>query len=142
MRKNFIIGVIAGGLVFGAVGAFAGQYVATENPFPIKLNGENISIEGYNIDGSTYFKLRDVADAVGGFNVDFQDNTIMLNNITEQSAKIKDSENYSVSSNTVWIGDTGSKYHRQNCPTLKGNGHEISLDEAVLQGRTPCNVCY
>ena len=78
MKKNFISGVIVGGLVFGAVGAFAGQYVATDNYFPVKLNGEQIPLIGYNVEGSTYFKLRDIAEKVGGFTVDFQDNTILL----------------------------------------------------------------
>lgn len=78
MKKNFITGVIVGGLVFGAAGAFAGQYVATDNYFPVTLNGERIPLNGYNIEGSTYFKLRDIADKLGSFTVDFQDNTICL----------------------------------------------------------------
>ena len=56
--------------------ALAVNYTATENTFPIQLNGENVNVEGYNIDGSTYFKLRDISDTVGGFNVDFNDSTI------------------------------------------------------------------
>lgn len=44
----------------------------------ITLNGNSVSMEGYNIEGSTYFKLRDIADAVGGFSVDFKSNTIVL----------------------------------------------------------------
>lgn len=78
MKKNFITGVIVGGLVFGAAGAFAGQYVATDNYFPVTLNGERIPLNGYNIEGSTYFKLRDIADKVGSFTVDFQNDTILL----------------------------------------------------------------
>ena len=42
---------------------------------------------------------------------------------------------------TVYVGATGTKYHRQSCPTLKGKGHAISLEEAKNQGRTPCKVC-
>lgn len=82
MKKQFIAGVVTGGLVFGALGVFAGQYVATDNPFPVEYNGNSVRINGYNIDGSTYFKLRDVADVVGGFTVDFADNTIKLNSAT------------------------------------------------------------
>lgn len=43
---------------------------------------------------------------------------------------------------TVWIGETGNKYHYQSCPTLKGKGHPISLSEAKTQGREPCKVCH
>lgn len=43
---------------------------------------------------------------------------------------------------TVWIGETGTKYHSKDCRTLRGNKYEITLDEAKAQGRTPCGVCY
>lgn len=65
-------------MIFGTVGAFAGQYIATENTFPVQLNGKDVAVDGYNIDGSTYFKLRDIANVIGGFDVDFSDNTIQL----------------------------------------------------------------
>ena len=76
--KKTIIGFILGSVVFGTAGVFAGQYAVTPNPFPIKLDGENVEIEGYNINDTTYFKLRDIASVVGGFNVDFKDDTILL----------------------------------------------------------------
>lgn len=44
-------------------------------------------------------------------------------------------------SETVWVGNTGSKYHRQSCGTLKGKGHKITLKEALAEGREPCKVC-
>lgn len=44
-------------------------------------------------------------------------------------------------SKTVWIGNTGTKYHRESCSTLKGNGHKITLKEAIAEGREPCKVC-
>lgn len=80
MKKSNIASFIAGAIIFGSVGVFAGQYNATDNPFPIQLNGSSVSIEGYNINGSTYFKLRDIADVVGGFWVNFYDNTIHISN--------------------------------------------------------------
>lgn len=42
---------------------------------------------------------------------------------------------------TVWVGETGTKYHYQHCPTLKGNGHEITFEQALAEGREPCKVC-
>lgn len=44
-------------------------------------------------------------------------------------------------SKTVYIGKTGTKYHRADCQTLKGKGRPISLKEAKAQGRTACGVC-
>ena len=78
MKRKFITGFICGAVAFGTVGVFAGQFIATENTFPIQLNGENISIDGYNIEGNTYFKIRDISDFVGGFDVGFDNNTIKL----------------------------------------------------------------
>lgn len=78
MKKQVIISFLSGAVLFGSVGVFAGQYMATDNPFPVQLNGQSVSIEGYNINDNTYFKLRDIADVVGGFDVDFQNNTIQL----------------------------------------------------------------
>lgn len=78
MKKQFIAGIVIGGLAFGTAGVFAGQYMATDNPFPIQLNGVNVSLTGYNINDETYFKLRDIADVVGGFTVGFENNTIQL----------------------------------------------------------------
>lgn len=43
-------------------------------------------------------------------------------------------------SETVYITDTGSKYHSAGCRYLKSS-HEISLDEAEARGYEPCSVC-
>lgn len=78
MKKTFITGFVSGAVVFGMAGALAANMVTSPNSFPIRLNGEEVNIEGYNVDDYTYFKLRDIADVVGGFDVDFQDDTIVL----------------------------------------------------------------
>lgn len=45
-------------------------------------------------------------------------------------------------SNGVWVGNTGTKYHFQSCPTLKGKGHQITLEQALSEDREPCKVCH
>ena len=42
---------------------------------------------------------------------------------------------------TVYITDTGSKYHRAGCRYLKDSQHEISLSSAKSNGYEPCKVC-
>lgn len=76
--KRFVLGFIIGGFICSALTGFAVEYAVTANPYPVKVNGVETSIEGYNINDNTYFKLRDVADAVGGFTVGFADNTITI----------------------------------------------------------------
>ena len=55
-------------------------------------------------------------------------------------------QSYSAPSNSnsqmVWVGETGTKYHNQGCRTLKGKGHQITLQQAQDQGREPCKVCH
>lgn len=75
--KKFIAGFLSGALLFGIGGAFAVNSIY-DNPYKIFVNGEEKQIQGYNVDDYSYFKLRDIADAVGGFTVDFKDDTIQL----------------------------------------------------------------
>lgn len=75
--KKFICGFLCGAVLCTAIGAFAVNSIY-ENPYKITVNGVEKSIQGYNIDDYSYFKLRDIADAVGGFNVDFDNDTIVL----------------------------------------------------------------
>lgn len=42
---------------------------------------------------------------------------------------------------TVYITDTGSKYHRDGCRYLKKSKHAISLKDAKAEGYEPCSVC-
>lgn len=45
------------------------------------------------------------------------------------------------SGQTVYITDTGEKYHRSGCRYLKKSAHAIAKDRAIAQGYTPCKVC-
>ena len=104
--KKFIIGFITGGIICAAVTGFAVEYAVTANPYPVKVNGSETAIEGYNINDNTYFKLRDVADAVGGFTVGFSDNTITID--TETAPEPTDAP--TAADVTVIKGDDGKDY--------------------------------
>ncbi len=45
------------------------------------------------------------------------------------------------SEKTVYVGKTGTKYHKQSCRTLKNGGFPMSLSEALEEGREACKVC-
>lgn len=54
-------------------------------------------------------------------------------------------ENYAHSNEncyTVYITDTGSKYHSSNCSYLKKSKHEIDKNSAISQGYTACSKCH
>lgn len=76
--KSITLGILIGATATLSITALA-EYVIVPNSFPVKVNGQTVQVEGYNINDSTYFKLRDVADAVGGFEVGFEDNAIVVN---------------------------------------------------------------
>jgi micrococcal nuclease len=42
---------------------------------------------------------------------------------------------------TVYLSQSGAKYHRENCSTLKSTKIPVKLTVAVSQGKTPCSVC-
>ncbi len=42
---------------------------------------------------------------------------------------------------TVYITDTGSKYHRPGCRYLDQSKHEVDYDYAVANGYVACKVC-
>lgn len=44
-------------------------------------------------------------------------------------------------SETVYITNTGSKYHRGSCSYLRNSKHAIDKDDAISQGYTPCSRC-
>lgn len=41
----------------------------------------------------------------------------------------------------VYVGASGIRYHRYDCRTLTGLKREMTLQAAVLAGRTPCAIC-
>lgn len=43
---------------------------------------------------------------------------------------------------TVYITDTGEKYHRDGCQYLRKSKHAISLSDAEARGYTPCSRCF
>lgn len=42
---------------------------------------------------------------------------------------------------TVYVTESGERYHLSSCRTLRGGGHPISLADAKRRGYTPCRVC-
>lgn len=42
---------------------------------------------------------------------------------------------------TVYITDTGKRYHVSTCRHLRLSKHAVALGEAKRRGYTPCKVC-
>ena len=41
----------------------------------------------------------------------------------------------------VWIDDTAARYHKKNGCGMN-NAYQVTLDEAIAKGKTPCGRCY
>jgi nitrate/TMAO reductase-like tetraheme cytochrome c subunit len=69
--------------------------------------------------------------------LNFQPTTSLTPFSTVEYAQAKTSK-----SQTVYITDTGNKYHRSNCRTLKKSKTKTSLKRAKADGYEPCKVCH
>lgn len=61
---------------------------------------------------------------------------------TSDSKPVSPSTSSNTNSEMVWVGETGTKYHIQSCRTLKGKGHQITLQQALSEGKQACKVCH
>ena len=69
---SFAAGIVVGTLLFGGGTAVAAGLLAEPSAHPVYVDGEEVSMEAYIIQGSSYVKLRDVGQALD-FNVYWED---------------------------------------------------------------------
>lgn len=68
---HFVAGLLVGAALFGGGVAYAAGVIAERSTNTIYIDGRQVELEAYSINGSNYVKLRDVGKAVG-FNVYWQ----------------------------------------------------------------------
>lgn len=71
--------IVIGGELSGEI---TGELNVLENSTPIYVNDKETAITAYNINGSAYFKIRDIADATG-FTIEWDNSTQTINLITQ-----------------------------------------------------------
>lgn len=69
---SFAAGLLVGAVLFGGTAAYAAGVVAERSAHTIYVDGQQVQMEAYAINGNSYVKLRDIGQAVG-FNVYWQD---------------------------------------------------------------------
>ena len=90
--KNKLICLILAVLMLISImpwATFAASFKIVMSPQKLSVNGINVDCEKYNIDGSNYFKLRDLAEALNGTDSQFEvgyDNDAKLISITTGKA--------------------------------------------------------
>lgn len=68
--------------------------------------------------------------------------TFTDSNTGEVLAGGSDEQTSNEQSQTVYITNTGEKYHRAGCQYLRQSQIAISLDDAINQGYTACSRCW
>lgn len=58
--------------------------------------------------------------------------------VPEQSAQTVQSASNDV---MVWVDDTAARYHKKNGCGMD-NSYQVTLDQAIAMGKTPCGRCY
>ena len=103
---SFIAGLICGALLFCGVTVYAAEILAEPSTHRVLVNGEEVQVEGYLIDGHNYYKLRDVGEAVG-FSVswDEADRTVQICS-NQPSADMEQEETFSEEVNPAVLTGT------------------------------------
>ena len=117
----------------------------TVNSMYMYINGQltQMDISPVIVDGRTLAPARYVAEAFGAaVQWDQENSTVIINSVVDTPNSIEGNETVTSNSQIVYIGESGNKYHYQNCRTLKNGAYPISLDEALTQGREACKVCH
>ena len=86
--KQFVAGFAICLILLSAIfiTGFAEGFTVLPNPYPITLNGAEISVEAYNINGFTFLKLADVGKAIPGTTIKFNEiNEVIEINSAEAS---------------------------------------------------------
>lgn len=84
--KTFIIGFITGAVIVSVPVVATQVYNIYENEYPIRVDGELVEIQGYNINDYSYFKLRDIGRFTN-FNVDFKGDEIIIETTENKTSK-------------------------------------------------------
>ena len=68
---QFVIGFILGAVIFGGSVAFAASIIAQPKTAAVIINGSEVDLKGYIIEGAHYFQLRDLSDKLKPGGKDF-----------------------------------------------------------------------
>lgn len=126
-KSSFVAGFVLGGMLFGGVSAIAANgMMATPSSQSLFVDGTKVDTEAYNINGSNYFKLRDVGQAVN-FAVEYDEaaNAIKVDTSKKYGAvqtpvaeKNKEKQNQTT---------VGLKANKSVAPQFDANGRPISI---------------
>lgn len=111
--------------------------------YSVEDNGEGICFNVYCYNVQPGIVIDYATGASSASNLNFDDENNNVDKEQDENKEENSSENSSEGgTETVWIPQTGSKYHtRSNCSNMK-DPREVTLEEAEERGFTPCKRCH
>ena len=110
------------------------RYISGDNSI---ARGENSQIKGIS-PGYTEIYAEDIKSGVKSNII----KVTVLENISSELSSLQNKINPPTQKDgMVYISESGTKYHRYNCSSLKSTKNEISVEDAIAAGKTPCSIC-
>ena len=107
-----------------------------------KLESENQKLKAEKNDLNNQIEELSKASSVSSIaQPTTSDNNSSAQSSTSAPESVSTTTSSDDNSQMVWVGETGSKYHIQSCSTLKGKGHQITLQQALAEGKQACKRC-
>lgn len=97
---------------------------------PVTVNGENVSLQAYNIDGSNYFKLRDLAKLLDGTASQFE----VVYDKKTRTVVVTTGESYTALGNELTIGEDQSSKCVPSTQSVTVDGEAVSLSAYNIGG--------
>lgn len=102
---------------------------AQPNPAVISVDGKNVSFEAYNMNSTTYLKLRDVAAAVNGTKAQFDVKW-------DGSVVISTGAAYTPEGGELESKNTGAQTVKASAAAISVDGETVALEAYVINGNT------
>ena len=144
-----LAGLVIGGAVTAPAACAAEEYFrAIRSTAPVYVDGQEVKLEAYNIDGSNYIKLRDVGSVVG-FNV-YWDGTVQIETDRPYTGEAPEEKTISheMGLNELTISDTlmsAAQERAEICAQRGDIEHDKTLTVELLKkhgyaGGADCNL--
>lgn len=108
----------------------AKELIATPTASKVLVNGKAVSFDAYTIEGSNYFKLRDIAMSISGtqkqFDVSWDEENKIINLISNKA--------YTVVGGEMAPGDGNEKYAVANASVILKDGLEMQFNAYTING--------
>ncbi|MDD5017792.1 MAG: hypothetical protein PHO15_06820 [Eubacteriales bacterium] len=64
---------------------------------------------------------------------------VVVRNETDEPTDIT---GYYANEDIVYVTESGTKYHKQDCSYLTSSKIPVSLEQAIQEGKKPCSRCF